>query len=73
MVFIRDKRIGKNAKKIFDMAERGDAIVVIPTIVLAECFYIDSSKNTPEFIHKRETLDVCFSRRSKLSWEQFTT
>jgi len=50
LVFIRDKRIGKNAKKIFDMAERGDAIVVIPTIVLAECFYIDSSKNTPEFI-----------------------
>ena len=41
------------------MAERGDAIVVIPTIVLAECFYIDSSKNTPEFIqgqkHERDT------------------
>jgi predicted nucleic acid-binding protein len=35
-----DKRLGKEAKSLFDRAERGEASITVPTIVLAEAFYI---------------------------------
>lgn len=35
-----DKKIGKKAKKIFDNTEEGEDTIVVPTIVLAECFHV---------------------------------
>ena len=40
-----DNKIGKNAKKIFDRAENGEDIIVVPTIVLAECLHILEKKD----------------------------
>jgi predicted nucleic acid-binding protein len=40
-----DKRLGEEAKKVYDEAETGDAVVVVPTIVLAESSYISAKKN----------------------------
>ncbi|MCP8313705.1 MAG: PIN domain-containing protein [archaeon] len=36
----QDPRLGKKAVEIFDKSERGEIIVIIPTIVLAECLYL---------------------------------
>ena len=35
-----DKRLSKNAKSVFDKAENDSAVIVIPTIVLAESLQI---------------------------------
>jgi predicted nucleic-acid-binding protein len=35
-----DARIGKRAKSKFDLAEKGDAFIAIPTIILAETLHI---------------------------------
>jgi predicted nucleic acid-binding protein len=35
-----DKKLGRHAKSIFDTAEDGDAIIVVPAIVLAEISHI---------------------------------
>lgn len=43
--FLSDpKKLGKNASKIFDKAEEGRCVIVIPTIVLAEIMYISEKK-----------------------------
>lgn len=42
--FTGDKRLGAAAKKVFDEATAGDALVIIPTIVLAELLYIARGK-----------------------------
>ncbi|MEK6808134.1 MAG: PIN domain-containing protein [Nanoarchaeota archaeon] len=39
-----DKRLGKNAFLVFSKADKGDAIVIVPTIVLAEIIYICERK-----------------------------
>ena len=39
-----DKRLSANAKKIFDKAEAGNEIIVVPTIVLAESMHILEEK-----------------------------
>ncbi|MBE8540566.1 PIN domain-containing protein [Geoglobus acetivorans] len=36
-------RLPENADRIFTSAEKGDAIIYIPTIVLAECMYLAES------------------------------
>jgi predicted nucleic acid-binding protein len=40
-----DERLGTGAKEIFELAERGGAIVVVPVIVLAESLYIVAKKD----------------------------
>ncbi len=35
-----DKKLSKTAKSVFDEAEKGNATIVIPTIVLAESLHI---------------------------------
>ncbi|MFH1722848.1 MAG: PIN domain-containing protein [Candidatus Altiarchaeota archaeon] len=35
-----DSRLGKNAQRIFEKAEIGDVVVLVPTIVLAEVMHI---------------------------------
>ena len=40
-----DKRLGEEAKKVYEKAEKGDAVIVVPTIVLAESNYISVKKN----------------------------
>jgi len=40
-----DKRLGKLAEEKFNLAEKGKAIILIPTIVLAEILYILEKKN----------------------------
>ncbi len=39
-----DKRLGTGARKIFDKAESGNEIIVVPTIVLAESMHILEEK-----------------------------
>lgn len=39
-----DSRLGKNAKSKFEHAEKGEAIIAIPTIVLAESLHILEKK-----------------------------
>jgi len=39
-----DPRLGKKARAVFERAERGEEIVVIPAIVLAESFYVVKKK-----------------------------
>ncbi|MBI4044924.1 MAG: PIN domain-containing protein [Candidatus Diapherotrites archaeon] len=40
----QDKRLGKNALIAFDSAEKGEATIIVPTIVLAEAFYVCKAK-----------------------------
>ncbi|NOZ76780.1 MAG: type II toxin-antitoxin system VapC family toxin [Euryarchaeota archaeon] len=40
-----DRRLWKEAKEIFELAESGGAVVAVPTIVLAEAFYIAEKKD----------------------------
>ena len=40
-----DKRLGKKAKEIFERADEGKVIIIIPTIVLAELVFICQKKN----------------------------
>lgn len=40
-----DKRLGTAAKEVFKSAEKGDAIIIVPVIVLAESFYIAEKKD----------------------------
>jgi predicted nucleic acid-binding protein len=42
--FTNDKRLGTSAKQVFDKASAGNAVVLIPTIVLAELLYIARGK-----------------------------
>lgn len=39
-----DKRLGGEARKVYEKAEIGDAVVVVPTIVLAESSHISVKK-----------------------------
>ncbi len=39
-----DKRLGSSARQIFDSAERGEATIFVPTIVLAESLHILEKK-----------------------------
>ncbi len=41
-----DAKLGKKAKDILEKAEKGDAIIVVPTIVLAESYFIASKHRT---------------------------
>lgn len=42
--FTESPRLGKKAAKAFDSCERGNAVIVIPSIVLAEALYIFEKK-----------------------------
>ena len=45
-----DPRIGKKAKSKFELAEKGDAIIAVPTIVLSESLHIlEKKKYTLKF------------------------
>ncbi len=39
-----DKKLGENAKEILAKADRGEVVVIIPTIVLAESLFIIEKK-----------------------------
>lgn len=36
----QDRRLGNEAKRIFESADKGEEIIIIPSIVLLECLYI---------------------------------
>jgi len=40
----RDKRLGRAAGEILELAERGDAVIVLPAIVVAECLMVIQRK-----------------------------
>ncbi|MEM4728738.1 MAG: PIN domain-containing protein [Thermoplasmata archaeon] len=40
-----DDRLGKNARAIFNKGDRGEAEIVLPTVVLAEALYISRRGN----------------------------
>src|SRR3989344_3138024 len=40
-----DKRLGKKAKEIFERADEGKVIIIVPTIVLAELVFICEKKD----------------------------
>lgn len=40
-----DRRLGKRARKVFEEAETGEAVIIVPTIVLAESSYISMKKD----------------------------
>ena len=42
-----DDRLGVNARKVFDDADKGGTEIVVPTIVLAEVLYISRKGNVP--------------------------
>ena len=42
-----DPRLGLEASRIFEHSERGDYLILIPTIVLAELFHIGRKKRIP--------------------------
>lgn len=39
-----DNRLGKNASSIFTKADKGEEVIIVPTIVLAEIIYICEKK-----------------------------
>ena len=51
-----DNKLGKKAFSIFDKADRGEAIIIVPTIVLSEMIYICEKKRAglevKDVIHK---------------------
>jgi len=51
-----DKKLGKKALSIFTKADKGEAIIIVPTIVLAEMIYICEKKkaelNAKQIINK---------------------
>ena len=51
-----DEKLGKKAFSIFDKADRGEAIIIVPTIVLSEMIYICEKKRAgleiKDVIHK---------------------
>lgn len=58
--FLSDnKSLSTKARMIFELAEKGENIIVIPTIVLAELFHICEKKNIPnifsDIINKLKT------------------
>ena len=42
--FTNDARLGANASKVFDLSEKGEGLIFIPTIVLAELYHISRKK-----------------------------
>ena len=42
----QEDRLGRNALNAFDEAEKGNATILVPTIVLAEAFYVCKAKGT---------------------------
>lgn len=47
-----DERLSKNAKFVFDGAESGDNVILVPTIVLAESLYVIEEKKFPSILFK---------------------
>lgn len=41
----KDERLGNKAREIFRSCDKGNVIVVIPSIVLLECLYVCEKKN----------------------------
>jgi predicted nucleic acid-binding protein len=42
--FTDDSRLGQQAAQIFERSERGECLILIPTVVLAELFHISRKK-----------------------------
>jgi predicted nucleic acid-binding protein len=42
--FTDDPRLGQQASQIFDRSEKGECLILIPTVVLAELFHISRKK-----------------------------
>lgn len=42
--FTNDPRLGQEAARIFERSERGECLILVPTIVLAELFHIGRKK-----------------------------
>ncbi len=60
-LFTNDKKLTKIAQEIFDKAEKGDVVIIIPSIALLELMYILEKKNLEnkfkEIIKKLREID----------------
>lgn len=58
-----DKKLGKKAKEIFTRADKGEVIVIIPTLVLAESLFV-----TEKYGVELEFIDVLRKIQSSLNY-----
>jgi len=42
--FTNDTRLGSQASRVFDLSEKGECLILIPTVVLAELFHISRKR-----------------------------
>lgn len=42
--FTNDPRLGQGAAQVFERSERGESLILVPTVVLAELFHISRKK-----------------------------
>jgi len=42
--FTNDARLGSQASRVFDLSEKGECLILIPTVVLAELFHISRKR-----------------------------
>jgi predicted nucleic acid-binding protein len=42
--FTNDPRLGSQASEVFELSERGECLILIPTVVLAELFHISRKR-----------------------------
>ena len=61
-----DPRLGEEARDILNMADRGEAVILVPSIVLAECFYLlekhgqgDMFLKVLDAIEQHPCYDIC--------------
>ena len=45
--FTNDARLGSKASRVFDLSQKGECLILIPTVVLAELFHISRKKRIP--------------------------
>ena len=54
-----DEKLGNNAKSVFDEAENGNVVIIVPTIVLAESLYIiEKQKFNMKFVDILKKLSI---------------
>lgn len=55
----QEDKLGKNALNVFEEAEKGNATILVPTIVLAEAFHVCTVKGiAPKFSKLLEKIEV---------------
>lgn len=56
--FTDDSRLGQHAAQVFERSEKGECLILVPTVVLAELFHISRKKRLAldfvEFLRKVE-------------------